>query len=128
MPSQEAFELAIHLFEFAGIGVLVIGAIVAMVVFGTAVVKRQDIPAAYLRVRQQLERVILLGLEVFIIADIIRSVAIEPTFQSIGSLGLLILVRTFLSWSLEVEIDGRWPWQRGREQRARSTPSSGNET
>ncbi|HEX2923529.1 MAG TPA: DUF1622 domain-containing protein, partial [Chloroflexota bacterium] len=118
MESRPTFELAITLFELAGVGVLVIGAIVSLVVFVGALVRRQDTGAAYVRVRQQLERAILLGLEVFIIADIIQSVAVELSFQSIGALGLLIVVRTFLSWSLEVEIEGRWPWQQGREKSA----------
>jgi len=54
---------------------------------------------------------ILLGLELLVAADIIRSVAIDPTFASVGVLGLIVAVRTFLSWSLEVEINGKWPWQ-----------------
>lgn len=53
----------------------------------------------------------MLGLEVLIAADIVRTVALEATLESIGFLGLLVLIRTFLSWSLAVEIEGRWPWQ-----------------
>lgn len=53
----------------------------------------------------------MLGLEVLIAADIVRTVALEATLESIGFLGLLVLIRTFLSWSLAVEIQGRWPWQ-----------------
>ena len=56
---------------------------------------------------------ILLGLEFLVAADIIRTVAIEPTFTSLGVLGLIFLIRTFLSFSLELEITGRWPWQSG---------------
>ncbi len=116
MDSRAAFELAITLFEFAGVGVLVIGAVAALIAFVGALIRRQDAGAAYLRVRRQLERAILLGLEVFIVADIIQSVAVELSFQSIGALGLLIVVRTILAWTLEVEIDGEWPWQRGPRQ------------
>lgn len=54
---------------------------------------------------------ILLGLEVLIAADIIRTVAVSPTIESVAVLGLIVLVRTFLSFSLEVELYGRWPWQ-----------------
>ena len=53
----------------------------------------------------------MLGLELLVAADIIRTVAVDPTFQSVGVLGLIVVVRTFLSWSLEVEVNGRWPWQ-----------------
>jgi uncharacterized membrane protein len=57
----------------------------------------------------------LLGLEILVAADIIRTVALEATLQSVVVLGLLVLVRTFLSWALVVEIEGRWPWQPERE-------------
>jgi uncharacterized membrane protein len=61
--------------------------------------------------RQGLGHAILVRLELLVAAEIIRTVAIDPTFQSVGVLGLIVTVRTFLSWSLEVEINGRWPWQ-----------------
>jgi uncharacterized membrane protein len=53
----------------------------------------------------------LLGLEILVAADIVRTVALEPSLESVGILGLLVLIRTFLSWSLDVELEGRWPWQ-----------------
>ena len=58
----------------------------------------------------------MLGLEILIAADIVRTVALEATLESIGFLGLLVLIRTFLSWSLSVEIEGHWPWQANREE------------
>ena len=66
----------------------------------------------YTNLQRQLSRGILLGLEFLVAADIIRTVAVEPTFRSVGVLGLIVLVRTFLSFTLEVEVTGRWPWQR----------------
>jgi uncharacterized membrane protein len=57
-------------------------------------------------------RAILLGLEVLVAADIISTVALEPTLDSVIVLGIIVLIRTFLSWSLALELDGRWPWQR----------------
>lgn len=54
---------------------------------------------------------LLLGLEILVAADIIRTIALEPSFSSVGVLGLLVIVRTFLSWSIVVELEGRWPWQ-----------------
>jgi uncharacterized membrane protein len=56
-------------------------------------------------------RTLLLGLEILVAADIIRTVALDPTLESVAVLGLLVLIRTFLSWSLVVEIEGRWPWR-----------------
>jgi uncharacterized membrane protein len=63
----------------------------------------------------RLGKALLLGLEILVAADIVRTVALEATLESILTLGLLVLVRTFLSWSLTVEIEGRWPWQPGKE-------------
>ena len=57
---------------------------------------------------------LLLGLEILVAADIVRTVALEPSFENVAVLGLLVLVRTFLSWSIVVEIEGRWPWQAKR--------------
>ncbi|MEO7663670.1 MAG: DUF1622 domain-containing protein [Candidatus Limnocylindrales bacterium] len=72
----------------------------------------------YSQFRQQLGRVILLGLELLVAADIIRTVAVTPTLESVAVLGVIVLVRTFLSFSLEVELTGSWPWQRGHGEAA----------
>jgi uncharacterized membrane protein len=69
--------------------------------------------ARYQRYREDLGRAILLGLEVLVAADIVRSVALDPTLASLAVLAVIVAVRTFLSWSLSVELEGRWPWQRG---------------
>jgi uncharacterized membrane protein len=63
-----------------------------------------------------LGRALLLGLEILVAADIVRTVALEASLESVAVLGLLVLIRTFLSWALVVEIEGRWPWQ-GRSER-----------
>jgi uncharacterized membrane protein len=73
--------------------------------------RRSDV---YRRFRQEVGRAILLGLELLVAADIIRTVAISPTLQSVAVLSGIVLVRTFLSFSLEVELTGAWPWQRRR--------------
>jgi len=69
---------------------------------------------AYQRLKAQLGKALLLGLEFLVAADIIRTVALEPNLQNVVILGLLVVIRTFLSWSLVVEIEGHWPW-RGTE-------------
>jgi uncharacterized membrane protein len=66
---------------------------------------------AYERYRVRLGRALLLGLEILVAADIVRTVALEPTLSALTGLGLLVLVRTFLSWSIVLEVEGRWPWQ-----------------
>ncbi len=98
-------------FELAGVAVLVIGALLAFVTYLIAFFCQRDAPIAFQDLRQKVGKSILLGLELLVAADIIRSVAIDPTFASVGVLGLIVAVRTFLSWSLEVEINEKWPWQ-----------------
>ena len=67
--------------------------------------------------RQQVGKAILLGLEFLVAADIIRTVAVAPTFRSVGVLAVIVAVRTFLSFTLDVELAGRWPWQQPRTER-----------
>lgn len=68
-------------------------------------------PGQYKSFRATLGRVMLLGLEILIAADVVRTVALERTLTSFAALGLLVVIRTFLSWSIVLEIEGRWPWQ-----------------
>ncbi len=70
----------------------------------------------YKQLKFSLGRSLLLGLEILVAADIVRTVVLEATLQSVAVLGLLVLIRTFLSWALVVEIEGRWPWQARAEQ------------
>jgi uncharacterized membrane protein len=86
--------------------------------------------AAYHRLRETFGNVLLLALEIFVAADLIRTVAVAPTVENVAVLGLIVLIRTFLSISLEVEIDGMLPWRRGpqgvvRDQPARRPPRPG---
>ncbi len=105
-------ELAGKAIDVAGVAAIVIGAIVATLIAGMALLRRHGEDRIYSRYRQRLGRSILLGLELLVAADIIRTVAVTPTFESVGVLALIVLIRTFLSWSLELEISGRWPWQK----------------
>ena len=114
MDIKHSIELIGFAFELAGVAVLVIGSILAFVRSIVSLIRLRDGPVAYRHLRLYLGRSIVVGLELLIAADIVRSVAIDPTFTSVGVLALIVLVRTFLSWSLEVEINGEWPWQRSR--------------
>jgi uncharacterized membrane protein len=96
--------------DASGVAVIVIGGIAAAVAAGLRIAQRQS--QVYRRLRQQLGRSILLGLELLVAADIIRTVAITPTVQSVVVLAGIVLIRTFLSFSLELEITGGWPWSR----------------
>lgn len=103
--------------DFAGVAVMVVGALVSLPMALRGVQPR-GLPAdseplsKYRSYRQLLGRSILLGLELLVAADIIRTVAITPTFESVAVLAIIVLIRTFLSFSLELEITGRWPWQK----------------
>jgi uncharacterized membrane protein len=93
----------------AGVAVIVIGALMAAV--AAAIRLGHHETSIYRRFRQQFGRTILLGLELLVAGDIVRTVAAQPTLTSVAILGLIVLIRTFLSFSLEVELTGRWPWQ-----------------
>ncbi|GEO94494.1 hypothetical protein KTU01_06170 [Kocuria turfanensis] len=109
-------ELVGEVVDVAGVVAIVIGAVVASLLAGRELLGRRGGGRdTYVNYRQRLGRSILLGLELLVAADIIRTVAITPTFESVGVLALIVLVRTFLSWSLELEITGRWPWQKEPE-------------
>jgi len=97
--------------DLAGISALVIGAVLAFLLAGKTLVGTKDTAVAFRGLRRSLGKAILVGLELLVASDIIRSIAIAPSFASVGVLGIVVVIRTFLSWSLEVEVNGRWPWQ-----------------
>lgn len=108
-------QLAGQLVDAAGVAVIGVGiALVAVLAVRRLARGDRDV---YTGFRQQLGRAILLGLELLVAADIIRTVAVTPTLESVTVLGVIVLVRTFLSFSLEVELTGRWPWQQRGETR-----------
>ncbi len=111
-------ELLAHALEIAGVAIIAIGVMLATAWF-LRDGQRSDWQAAYERYRANLGRGILLGLELLVGADIIGTITAPLTFQSVGLLAIVVVIRTFLSFSLETEIEGCWPWQR-RAMRARS--------
>lgn len=106
-----------HAAEIAGVAAILIGALAASVM---AVRDLWRVPgsAAFTSLRQRLGRAILLGLELLVAADIIGTVTEHPNLASVLVLGVIVLIRTFLSFTLELEISGRWPW-RSRPEDAR---------
>jgi uncharacterized membrane protein len=111
MSLHDAMEQVVNGFEVAGVAILVVGSLLAFASAGVALL-RGDREAAYQRARQDAGRAILLGLEILIIADIVLTITVERTFDSALTLGLIVLVRTFLSFSLEIELEGTLPWRR----------------
>lgn len=97
--------------EAIGIGIITLFALYSLFNAAWQMLQKTDKYSVYLELRQSLGRGILLGLEFLIAADIIFTVAVELNFETIGVLAIVVLIRTFLSFTLEVEITGRWPWQ-----------------
>ncbi|HOG47127.1 MAG TPA: DUF1622 domain-containing protein [Anaerolineae bacterium] len=131
MSFQDVIAFIVSGFEAAGVGALVIGSGLALYTFARALLAGERrhgarMPPAYRNLRRGLGRAILLGLELLVAADIIRSIAVTPTLQSVGVLGLIVLIRTFLSWSLEVEVTGRWPWEGTRPGALARMPDGGD--
>lgn len=113
--TREAIEISASAIELLAVGIIVIAT-----AHGTGRYLwhlQQRAEDAYQRYKVQLAKALLLGLEFLVAADIVRTVALDSTPQSVLTLGLLVIVRTFLSWSIVVEIEGRWPWQEAASTR-----------
>jgi uncharacterized membrane protein len=100
--------------ELAGVVVLLLGALLAGGACTRRLARGVAFPEAYHALRADLGRAILLALELLVIGDIIGTVAIEPTLQNLGVLAVIVAIRTALSFALELEVSGRWPWQRAQ--------------
>jgi len=116
MNYHDTMEQVAEGFEVAGVAILVVGSLLAFVSAALGL-RRGSAQAAYQRARQGVGRAILLGLEVLIIADIVLTITVDRTFDSAITLGIIVLVRTFLSFSLEIELEGTLPWRRGSTDR-----------
>lgn len=117
LATQIAHDVA-KAIELVGIAIIALGAVINLTIFAGSSLSRGSDALASLR--SNFGRSILLGLEFLIAADIINTVAVAPTLQSVIVLGAIVLIRTFLSFSLELEIDGRWPWQRRDGERRKT--------
>jgi uncharacterized membrane protein len=104
-------EAVVRGFELGGVTILVVGSLAAFVSAALSY-RRIGGRGAYERARSDVGRAILLGLEFLIIADIVMTITVDPTLESAVALGVIVLVRTFLSFSLEIELEGSLPWRR----------------
>ena len=116
MTFHDALPTVVEAFEVVGVAILAIGSVVALV-RGFASLWHGARGTVFGQVRRDIGLSILLGLEVLIIADIVQTITIDPSLESAVALGIIVLVRTFLSFSLEIELDGIPPWRRGRRDR-----------
>jgi uncharacterized membrane protein len=112
MSYEETISDVVRVVEAVGAGIMVLGGLGALALFTRDVMRGRTPGTAYMALRRNLGRCILLGLEVLIVADIVRTIIVDPTFESVAVLGVIVVIRIVLSFSLEVEIDGVWPWRR----------------
>jgi uncharacterized membrane protein len=117
MHWRDFFSHVVDVVEAVGASILVLGGIGAFARYGWELVSGHGTDA-FGDLRKTLGRVILLGLEVLIIADIIRTIVVDQSIRSVAVLGIIVIIRVVLSFSLEVEIDGMWPWNKWRVARA----------
>ena len=110
----------VRVVEAVGAAIMLVGGLGAFLIFLLRVSQPERRPGSYEELRRNLGRSILLGLEVLIVADIVRTIVIDQTFESVTVLGIVVLIRILLSFSLEVEMDGMWPWNGWK----RKTPMS----
>lgn len=114
MTYDEFIDDVVKGVEALGAGIMVLGGLAALVAYVGAVSDRNRRADAYPQLRERLARAILLGLEVLIIGDIVRTIVVEPTMDSVAVLGAIVVIRIVLSFALEVEVAGTWPWNRWR--------------
>ena len=121
MVSTDVIYAISEAIDLAGVAIIALGAAIGVLLFVRDLLRQSAVIAAYGRLRTFLGRSLLLGLEFLVAGDIIKTVAIEPTFDSVIVLAIIVLVRTVLSLSIDVEIDGRWPWQAAAVQSTQGT-------
>ena len=119
MSYEQTISDVVKVVETAGAGIMVFGGLGAFVVFAARALRPGGAHESYDELRRNLGRSILLGLEILIVADIVRTIIVDPTIESVAVLGVIVLIRILLSFSLEVEIDGVWPWRRSQLDRSR---------
>ena len=112
MTSTQAMDHVAKAFEVLGAAVLVLGLLLSLALSGRVWSRTRQGRVAYLTLRETFGGVLLLGLEILVAADLVRTVAVDPTLENVAILGLIVLIRTFLSFSLEIEIEGVPPWGR----------------
>ena len=118
MSYDSTIEQVVQAVEGVGAALMVVGGAVALIAAIPAALDPQRRPTSYQTLRRHLGRVILLGLEILIIGDIVRTIVVEPTVESVLVLGMIVLIRIVLSFALEVEVDGHWPWSAARDTTA----------
>jgi uncharacterized membrane protein len=115
----------VQVVEAVGAGIMVLGGAGALILFAARALRSETATGAYEDLRRNLGRCILLGLEVLIVADIVRTIIVDTTFESVAVLGIIVVIRIVLSFSLEVEINGTWPWNQRKASGSGAPPPPG---
>jgi uncharacterized membrane protein len=118
MSYEETISDAVRVVEAVGAGIMVFGGLVVFIAYVPRLLRPETRVGSYEALRRNLGRCILLGLEVLIVADIVRTIIVDQTIESVVVLAVIVVVRILLSFSLEVEMDGMWPWNRWRRAEA----------
>jgi uncharacterized membrane protein len=124
MEYDNAISDVVRVVEAIGAGIMVVGGFGAFIIFIARTAQPERRAGSYKDLRRNLGRSILLGVEVLIIADIVRTIIVDPTFESVLVLAVIVMIRIVLSFSLEVEIDGVWPWKRSRRKEPNAVNAS----
>ena len=112
MDHESFFETVTTVFEVLGVVTMLGGFVVAVVLAVATLVRQRDAKAAYITLRNSIGLVILLGLEILVAADLVKTVTSTPSLTGAAVLGIIVLIRTVLSFSLQIEIEGMVPWKR----------------
>jgi len=115
----QGLAVLVHLLEIAGAGALVLGFIVATVLWFQRTQQLGILPAIS-KYRQSLGRTILIGLEILVAASIIKTISVDPSMENMGFLAIMIVIRTMLGWTTVLEMTGRWPWQNQKANASKS--------
>lgn len=107
----ELFKMTVVVFEALGVGVLIFGLVLSMVRFIRRVFRVTERHEAFREFRQDFGHTLLLSLDLLVAADIVLTITLKLSFETLGMLGLLVIIRTFLHFFLELEVSGHWPWQ-----------------
>ena len=108
----EDIHIAGDIFSLFGVAIMIVGTCIATYLFFNDILKRKGVLDSIQEYKIRIGRSLLLSLEVLIAADIVKTVALTPTINDLAALGLIVVIRVFLSWALTLEIEGYWPWQK----------------
>lgn len=119
---ETVFATVARVIEGVGVVIMAVGVVIVLGRFVSSVLVRRTRAVGYEQLRVSMGRVILLGLEILIVGDIVGTIIVEASLASVAVLGLIVVIRTVLSFTLEVELTGRWPWRQDNRRAEAEQP------